>query len=62
MLGALLAVTLGLWMATRFHMGRVPISYIGDGALLLLLLGQLATLVPARRASRVSPVEATRAA
>jgi putative ABC transport system permease protein len=61
LLGALLAVILGLWMATHYRLGQLPFAYIAGGALLLLALGQLATLAPARRAARVSPVEATRA-
>lgn len=61
-LGALLAVILGLWMATHYHIAHLPLTYVGGGAMVLLLLGQLATLAPARRAARVSPIEATRAA
>jgi putative ABC transport system permease protein len=39
---------------------RLFALYVLVAALVLLLLGQGATLVPALRASRVSPVEATR--
>jgi putative ABC transport system permease protein len=41
-------------------MDRMSLAYVGAGVLVLVLLGQAATLAPALRASRVSPVEATR--
>jgi putative ABC transport system permease protein len=59
-LGAVLAVAFNLWTVTRFEMDRMSITYVGAGVLVLLLLGQGAVLAPALRASRVSPVEATR--
>ncbi len=58
--GAVLAMVVNLWMETRFEMDRMSIAYIGVGIIVLLLLGQGAVLAPALRASRVSPVEATR--
>ena len=59
-LGVVLAFAFNLWTVIRFAMERMPMAYVGVGVLLLLLLGQGATFVPALRASRVSPVEATR--
>ncbi len=59
-IGALLAVGLNLWMVTQFEMTRLPLLWVGVGVVALLLLGQGAVLAPAVRASRVSPVEATR--
>jgi putative ABC transport system permease protein len=59
-LGAILAVGLNLWMMKQFQMDRMPIVYVLVGILVLLALGQGAVFAPARRASRVSPVEATR--
>jgi putative ABC transport system permease protein len=59
-LGIVLAVVFNLWMVTRFEMDRMSMAYVGIGVLVLLLLGQGATLAPAVRASRVSPIEATR--
>ena len=59
-LGIALAVGLNLWMVTHFEMAHLPVPYVLAGAVLLLLLGQGAVLAPALRASRVSPVEATR--
>ena len=58
--GALLAVGLNLGLIAYFELDRMPMMYVGIGVAALLLLGQLATLAPALRASRVSPVEATR--
>jgi len=60
MVGTVLAVGINLWMMARFEMARLSLAYVIDGVIILLLLGQLATLAPALRASRVSPVEATR--
>jgi putative ABC transport system permease protein len=59
-LGAILAVGLNLWMMRQFQMDRMPVLYVLTGMLLLLALGQGAVFAPARRASNVSPVEATR--
>ena len=58
--GALLAIVINLWMVTRFEMDRMSPVYVGVGIVALLLLGQGAVFAPALRASRVSPVEATR--
>ena len=58
--GAVLAIVINLWMVVRFEMERMPLIYVGVGIMALLMLGQGAVLAPARRASRVSPVEATR--
>ena len=58
--GALLAIAMNLWLVTRFEMHRLSLLYVLVGVLLLLLLGQGAVLAPAIRASKVSPVEATR--
>ncbi|GFZ87210.1 ABC transporter permease [Dyella caseinilytica] len=60
MVGTVLAVGLSQWLVMRFEMERVSPLYVLLGAVVLLLLGQAATLAPALRASRVPPVEATR--
>jgi putative ABC transport system permease protein len=60
LIGAVLAYGINLWMVTQFEMARLSLGYVLMGMLALLLLGQGAVLAPARRASRVSPVEATR--
>ena len=59
-MGALLAVGLNLWMMKQFSMDRMSLLYVLVGIVSLLVLGQGAVFAPALRASRVSPVEATR--
>ncbi|HXD36191.1 MAG TPA: FtsX-like permease family protein [Rhodanobacter sp.] len=59
-LGIVLAFAFNLWTVTRFAMDRMSMAYVVAGVVVLVLLGQAATLAPALRASRVSPVEATR--
>jgi putative ABC transport system permease protein len=60
--GIVLALSINLWMVMRFEMARLSAIYILAASVILLLLGQGAVLAPAWRASRVSPVEATRPA
>jgi putative ABC transport system permease protein len=43
-------------------MDRLPVVYALIGVVAVLVLGQAAVFVPARRASNVPPVTATRAA
>jgi putative ABC transport system permease protein len=62
MFGALLAALLNLWLMTHFAMPRLPPGYLLGGALGVLALGQFAVWAPARRASNVAPVIATRSA
>jgi len=59
-IGTLLAIGINLWMVTQFEMARLSLGYVVIGVIVLLLLGQASVLTPAMRASRVSPVEATR--
>jgi putative ABC transport system permease protein len=61
-IGAALAIGMNLWIVTQFEMDRLPLIYVVIGVVALLLLGQCAVWAPALRASRVSPVEATRSA
>lgn len=58
--GTVLAVGLSQWMFTHFEMKRLSFSYVLVGVAVLLGLGQAAVFAPALRASKVSPVEATR--
>jgi putative ABC transport system permease protein len=60
LVGALLAYGMNQWMMTQFEMARLSLAYVSVGIVVLLLLGQVAVLAPAVRASRVPPVEATR--
>lgn len=59
-LGVVLAYAFNLWAVSHFELDRMSPVYVGIGAILLLLLGQGATLAPARRAAKVPPVVATR--
>ena len=60
--GVLLAIGLNLWLITRYEMSHLPVPYVLLGVIAVLVLGQAAVFVPARRASNVPPVSATRAA
>jgi putative ABC transport system permease protein len=57
-----LAGTLGLnwFLDTQYEVGRVPWWYLPIGMASLWILGQLAVLLPARRAANISPAIATR--
>jgi putative ABC transport system permease protein len=61
-LGVALALALNLWMVTTFEMERLHLGYAVIGAILVLLLGQLAVLYPALKAASIAPALATRAA
>lgn len=59
-LGVVLAYALNLWLMQHYALQRLPWPYVPVGGLALCLLGQLAVLGPALRASAVAPVVATR--
>lgn len=58
--GGVLAYGLSLWLMHQYQSPRLPWYYVPIGFLCLWLLGQLAVLGPALRASRVPPAVATR--
>jgi putative ABC transport system permease protein len=60
--GVGMAVGLNLWMVSTFEMERLNAGYAFVGAILVLLLGQLAVLWPAFKAASIPPALATRAA
>lgn len=60
-IGLLAAYGINLWLMQHYELLRLPVLYLPVGAALLLALGQLAVLAPARRASNISPIVATRA-
>ena len=60
--GVGLAIAANLWMISRFQMDRLDYRYVLLGAVVVLALGQLATLWPALRAASVPPAEAARSA
>jgi putative ABC transport system permease protein len=59
-LGVVLAIGINLALMKWFEVPRLPLWYLPVGVVVLWLLGQLAVLVPALRASNVPPVVATR--
>jgi putative ABC transport system permease protein len=59
-LGMVLAYGLSLWLMMHYELPRLPLSYLPVGAVALWVIGQLAVLGPALRASHVPPVVATR--
>ncbi len=60
--GSLLALAVNVELMHFLEMTRLPTFYIAFGSAVLLTLGQCAALTSARRAARMSPMEATRAA
>jgi putative ABC transport system permease protein len=60
-IGLIAAYGVNLWLMQHYELVRLPWIWLPIGAVLLLALGQLAVLVPARRASRIPPIVATRA-
>lgn len=60
--GLIAAYGINLWLMRHYELLRLPVVYLPAGAVLLLALGQLAVLAPARRASNIPPIVATRAA
>jgi putative ABC transport system permease protein len=59
-IGIVGAVTLNWFLDTEYSTGRVPLWYLPVGMVALWLLGQLAVLLPARRAAGIPPALATR--
>lgn len=60
LVGAALAVALSVWLVNTFELPKLDWRYIPAGVAMLWLVGQLAALGPARRASDVEPAIATR--
>lgn len=59
-LGAVLAVGFNVWLVDTYALERLDLGYIPIGVAVLWVLGQLAVLMPAIRASTISPAIATR--
>jgi putative ABC transport system permease protein len=59
-LGMALAYAINLWLMSKYQVPRLPADVLPIGALLLWLLGQVAVLGPATRASLIAPAVATR--
>jgi putative ABC transport system permease protein len=58
--GIALAISLNLWMVSSFEQQRLHGAYPIVGAVMVLLLGQLAVFWPALRAASIPPALATR--
>ncbi|MEJ2256118.1 MAG: FtsX-like permease family protein [Woeseiaceae bacterium] len=58
--GLVATVALNWFLDTNYEVGRLPLWYLPVGMAALWLLGQLAVLIPARRASNIPPALATR--
>lgn len=61
-IGVLCAFGLNGWMMKHYEMDHLSPLYVALGVLAMLVLGQAAVLLPARRASRVPPIVAARSA
>jgi putative ABC transport system permease protein len=60
--GSLFAFGLSDWLMRHYEMMPLPPFYVAIGVIAMLVLGQAAVLVPARRASNVPPFVAARSA
>ena len=60
LLGETGAMAINVWLMGAYQVARLPAAILPAGALLLWLLGQIAVLGPARRASAIPPAIATR--
>jgi putative ABC transport system permease protein len=59
-IGIAFAMALNLWMVRSFEMLRMDADRAVLGAILMLILGQLAVIWPALRAASIPPALATR--
>jgi putative ABC transport system permease protein len=60
LVGILFAFGLNIWLIGRFEMVRLNSTYVIGSGLVMLLLGQIAVLLPAMRAAQVPPALAIR--
>jgi len=60
LVGSVLALVLGYWLSTTFELPRLNLYYLVGGVVVLWVVGLASAVVPARRASQVSPAIATR--
>ncbi|MCW8833545.1 MAG: FtsX-like permease family protein [Colwellia sp.] len=58
--GIIGAVSLNMWLVKTFELAPINLELILFGVLTLFIVGQLAVLYPARKASLISPATATR--
>lgn len=60
LIGAVLTIALSIVLTTSFNMPAMAWYYTPVGAVILVLIGQLAALGPSARAARITPAIATR--
>jgi putative ABC transport system permease protein len=60
LVGCGLAYYFSYWLSTAYELPKLGIGYVIGGVFCMWILGQLAVLVPARRAASVPPAVATR--
>jgi putative ABC transport system permease protein len=58
--GAVLAFVFSYWLSNEFALPPLKMSFVFWGIMALLVLGQIAVFIPARRAAAVPPAVATR--
>ncbi|MFO1467509.1 MAG: FtsX-like permease family protein [Steroidobacteraceae bacterium] len=58
--GVVFAFAFSYWLSNAFELPALPVRFVVGGVVALLVLGQVAVLVPARRAAQVPPAVATR--
>jgi putative ABC transport system permease protein len=58
--GIVLAICLNLVLMSRYEMDRLPVPDVLLGVLVLILLSQASTFIPARRAAKIEPASAIR--
>ena len=61
-IGSILAIAVNAFLVKHLGFDRLPWTWLPIGAVVVLILGQLAVLGPAVRASKIAPAIATRAA
>lgn len=59
-LGLALAIGLNAALMSHYEMARLPVAYVLTGLLVVIVLSQVSTFVPARKASNVEPAIAIR--
>lgn len=59
-LGCAAAISINVWLMAHYAVPRLPLAYLGVGALALWTLGQAAVMGPAARAASISPATAVR--
>ncbi len=59
-LGAVMAVLFNIWLVDTYALAKLDLLYIPIGVVTLWILGQLAVLMPAIKASGIAPAIATR--